>query len=108
MRLDLEHAGPPVAQVDHPSVLARADQDLRSVGGESSKVHLRGLVGTVLGPHGRVHGELGAVRLPFQSLPDALELLIGEAERPVELLLRHAVTRTPAPARASSHSNTAC
>src|SRR5699024_4851751 len=64
VRLRLEGHGPAVADVHHPGVLAYAGEHARPHlrrGGltEVAQVHLGGLVRAVLGPHDRVHRQLG-------------------------------------------------
>ena len=59
--LDLERDGPAVADVDDAGVLADADEEhigLRLLLAELGEVHLARLVGAVLAPHHRIHGEL--------------------------------------------------
>ena len=61
MALDLEGDGPAVADVDDAGVLADADEQhigLRLLLAELGEVHLARLVGAVLAPHHRIHGEL--------------------------------------------------
>ena len=62
VRLDLEHGGDAVADVDGAGVLPGADEHGRALGRQRAQVDLRGLVRAVLRPHRRVHRELGPVR----------------------------------------------
>src|SRR5690606_4083065 len=64
VRLDLEGHGPSLTDVDDAGVLPDPDQEMPAhlVGGlvaELAQMAFGGLVGAVLGPHHRVHGELG-------------------------------------------------
>jgi hypothetical protein len=90
--LDLEGHGPAVADVDDAGVLAHAHQELlphllRGVLPEGAQVLLRGLVRAVLGPHHRVHGELGVGGPAAQDLADARVLVVLEPELRVRLEL---------------------
>jgi hypothetical protein len=46
------------------------------------------LVAAVLRPEQREDGELEVVRLPLEQLADAVELRVGQTERPMEGLFR--------------------
>src|SRR5699024_4321359 len=75
--LDLEGHRPTVTDVDDARVLAHAHQELLAhlLGdalAEASQVLLGGLVGAVLGPHHRVHGQLRVGGAAAQDLADAL------------------------------------
>ena len=76
-----------VAGVDHARVLPGADQDPVALGGQAAQVQAGGLVGAVLAPHHRVEGELEMVGRPPEDLGHRVELVVGEAERPVQGLL---------------------
>ena len=82
--LDAHGDGDAVARVDHARVLTGADQDPRRLGGQAAEVGPRGLVGAVLGPHDRVHGQLQLVGLPAQDALDGHQLVVGEAEGAME------------------------
>ena len=58
VRLDLEGDRQAVAHRDRAGVLARAHQQVRALGGQAAEQLLRVLVGAVLGPHQREHGQL--------------------------------------------------
>ncbi len=78
--LDLERDGVALADVDDAGVLADAREhlaDRRLLGDltELLEVDLGGLVGAVLAPHHRVHGELAARRAAAQDLADLLVLV---------------------------------
>ena len=90
VRLDLERHREPAADVDHPGVLADAGQHPLPAGevAELTKVHLARLVGAVLAPHHRIHGELGRRRRAAERVDDALVFVVGEAEFAVRLLVR--------------------
>ncbi|OIQ79797.1 hypothetical protein GALL_384550 [mine drainage metagenome] len=90
--LDLERDGPAVADVDDARVLADADEQVllhrrRRLVAERAEVHLRGLVRAVLGPHHRVHRELGRGRAAAEEVVDLLILLGLETELRVGHLL---------------------
>ncbi|CDZ90877.1 hypothetical protein RHRU231_760036 [Rhodococcus ruber] len=83
--LDLEGDRPAVADVDDAGVLtdAREHRGPHLVGGglpEVPQVHLGGLVGAVLGPHHRVHGQLGIRGTTAQDLPDAGVLVVLQSQ----------------------------
>ncbi len=83
--LDLERHRPAVADVDDARVLAHADQQVLAhlvggLGAELAQVHLGGLVRAVLGPHHRVHRELGRGGAAAEEVDDALVLVGLEAE----------------------------
>ena len=82
--LDADGDREAVADVDDAGALARTDQHPRCLGGEASEVALRRLVGAVLRPHDRVHRELELGGLPAEQLDDGGELVVGEAELPVQ------------------------
>ena len=78
--LDADRCADPVTDVDDAGALAGSDQDPRGLGRETLQVDARALVGTVLGPHDREHGEFQVVRLPVEDLADACVLVIGQSE----------------------------
>ena len=97
--LDAQRHGDPVAGVDDPGVLARADEDLRAGRGQAPKVDPRRLVRAVLAPHDPVEGELQGVRVAPEDPADPVELVVGEPESPVQWLGgAHAPTITAASA----------
>ena len=59
VRLDLEGAGPAVANVDDAGVLARPLQHELAARGQALQVHARRLVGAVLAPHHAEDAEFG-------------------------------------------------
>ena len=61
--LDAQCREPSVAEVDDAGVLAGSDDHPRCLGGKTTEMGPRGLVGAMLGPHHRVHGELGGSRV---------------------------------------------
>ena len=71
VRLDLERDRQPVAHVDDAGVLARAHQQVRTLGRQHAQQLLRVLVGAVLRPHQREDRQLERVRLAAQALADA-------------------------------------
>ncbi len=85
VRLGLEGHRPPLTDVDDPGVLADPGEGLAEWGlagqvTETAQVHLGGLVAAVLGPHDRVHRQLGTRGTPVEDLADALVLVLLEAE----------------------------
>ena len=85
VRLDFEGDRPAVADVDDAGVLADAGQHAgpHLLGGglaEVPQVHLGRLVGAVLAPHHRVHGQLGVGRPAPQDVADPLILVVFETE----------------------------
>ena len=103
VRLDLERHRQAVAHVHDAGVLARAHQHVRALGGQHAQQLLRVLVGAVLRPHQREHGQLERVRLAAEALADAVVLGVGEAELPVRSSGHGVTRRTIAPA-----TRTAC
>ena len=84
-----------VADVDDAGVLARADQDAGPLGGQPAQVQAAGLVGAVLRPHHRVHGQLQVVGMPPEDALDGGGLVVGEPEGPMDRLVvghRHATS----------------
>ena len=84
--LDPDGHGDAVPGVDHPGVLARADEDAGPLGGQPPKMEPRRLVGAVLAPHHGVEGQLEVVGRAAQDLGHGLVLVVGQAERPVQVL----------------------
>ena len=83
--LDLERHGPAVAQVGDAGVFADAHEHvllhfLGHLVAELAQVVLRGLVGAVLAPHHRVHGEFRAGGAAAQDLDDLVELVLLQAQ----------------------------
>ena len=72
--LDADRRGDAVADVDHARALAGTDEHPRCLGREAAEVDPRRLVGAVLGPHHRVHGELEVVRLTPEGRRDRKRL----------------------------------
>ncbi len=82
--LDAQGDGDPVADVDHAGVLTEAGEDPRRLEGEAAEVDARRLVGAVLGPHDRVHGQLEVVGRPAEEAGDGLRFVVGEAKLAVK------------------------
>ena len=85
VRLHLEGDGPAVADVHDAGVLAHAHEQalahrLRGLLAELAQVDLRGFVRAVLGPHHRVHGELGGRWAPAEDAFDARVFVLFEPE----------------------------
>ncbi len=87
VRLDLEGDGKPLADRDHPGVLAHADEQPVTRGrvAELAQVHLGRLVRAVLAPHHRVHGELGVGRRAPERADDTGILVVSQPELTVGL-----------------------
>ena len=81
--LDAQRDGDAVAAVDHARVFARSADDPRCFGRQTAEVHLARLVGAVLAPHHRIHGQLEAIRLAPEDLRDRLQLVVGQPQGPV-------------------------
>jgi hypothetical protein len=84
--LDLEGDRLALAEVDDAGVLARALEDPPPGGRQPPEQQPRVLVGAVLRPEQREDGELEVVRLAFEQLADAVQLIVRQAERAVERL----------------------
>ncbi len=83
MRLDLEGAGPAVADVDDAGVLARPLQHALAARGQALQVHARRFVGAVLAPHHAEDAEFGERGLaPAEQLLDLLVFVGREAVLP--------------------------
>ena len=95
VRLHLEGHGQPVADVHDAGVLAGTHEHVRPFGGELPQELARVLVGAVLRPHQREHGQLQRVRLAPQPLADALVLDVGQAELAVRGGDAHRPETTP-------------
>ncbi len=83
MRLDLEGAGPAIADVDDPGVFARALQNSLAARRQTLQMHTRGLVGAMLAPHHAEDAQLGERGLASaQKLFDLVVLLERESVLP--------------------------
>ncbi len=85
VRFHLERDGPPVTDVDDAGVLADSGQHpgAHFIGGglaEIAQMDFGGLVGAVLAPHHRVHGELGVGGPTAQDVTNPLILVVFEAQ----------------------------
>src|SRR5690606_22157126 len=88
----LERDGPALADVDDTGVLAHADEEaflhlVVDLLAELTQVDLRRLVGAVLRPHHRVHGELAGSGATAEDLTDLLVLVGLQTESTERLLL---------------------
>jgi hypothetical protein len=72
VRFDLEGHSEAVSDVDDAGVLARALEDGRTLGRETSQVDARTFVAAVFGPHHAEDAELGESGLSLQDADDAL------------------------------------
>src|SRR5207248_332 len=81
VRLDLERAREPAADVHRAGVLARPDYHVRAAAGERAQQLLRVLVRAVLAPQQRVHRQLERVRGAALLLAHELVLLARQAQR---------------------------
>ena len=79
--LDADRRGDPVADIDHAGVLARADEHPGGLRRQTSQVPARRLVGTVLRPHHRIHGQLEPVGRTAEDGLDVGGFVVGEAQR---------------------------
>ena len=84
MRLDLEGDREAFAEVEDAGVLARPLEDALALRWQPLQKQRRVLVPAVLGPEQREDGELEVVRSSLEQLPDAIELVVGEAEAAVK------------------------
>src|SRR5260370_21515555 len=83
MRLDLESAGPAIADVDDPRVFARPLQNAVAARRQTLQMHARGLVGAVLAPHHAEDAQFGERGLASaQKLLDLVVLLERESVLP--------------------------
>ena len=83
MRLDLESAGPAVADVDDAGVFSRSLQDALAARGQALQVNARRLVGTVFAPHHAEDAEFGERGLALsKKLLDPLVFVDSEAVLP--------------------------
>ena len=81
--LDLEGAGPAVADVDDAGVLAGPLHDAVALGGQALEMHAAGFVGAVLAPHHAVDAEFGEGGLAAaEKLLDFLVLVGRKAVLP--------------------------
>ncbi len=78
--LGLEGHRDPVAEVDHPGVLARALQDALTGRGQPPEQARGVLVAAVLGPEEREDRQLEVVRRSPEQCADTIELPVGETE----------------------------
>ena len=74
MGLDLEGAGPAVADVDNAGILSRPLHHARAARRQPLEVDARGLIGAVLTPHDAVDAQLGQPGRPPQGGHDTLVL----------------------------------
>ena len=86
VRLDADGRRDAVAHVDHSGVLTGSHQHPGGFGGKPLEVNAAALVGAVLRPHDRVHGQFQAVGRPGEDPVYPLRLLVGQPEGPVEWL----------------------
>ena len=78
--LDLEGAHEPAGEVHGAGVLAGPEGHVLALGGERAEQQLGVLVGAVLAPHQRVHGQLDLVGRAALLLAHQLVLACGEPE----------------------------
>ena len=79
--LDLEGAHEPAADGDGAGVLTGPEGHVLTLGGERAQQQLGVLVGAVLAPHQRVHGQLHLVGRTALLLAHQLVLAAGQPER---------------------------
>jgi hypothetical protein len=73
--LHLEHDGQPIADIDHPGILARPLDHPRRARRQSAQMHFRGLVRAMLVPHRRKDAELREARRAPDQIENALVLV---------------------------------
>jgi hypothetical protein len=108
--LDLEDEREIVTEIDDPSVLSGALEDLRGVRRQRPEIDTRVLVRAVLGPEGGEEPKLGKRRLAAEPPDDAIVLLgcqpVGESQIQRDLRLsRCHSTSTRAPRAGSPPCN---
>ena len=111
VRLDLERARQPAADVDRAGVLARAHDDARALRRQRPQQLARVLVAAVLRPHQAEDRELDLVRLAARQLDDAVVLEVGEPELPVaahQAATRAADSNSLRPSAEPVSGSTAC
>jgi hypothetical protein len=77
VRLDLPRDGDARRDLDDAGPLAGTDEDPRTLGRKCLQVHAARLIGAVLAPHNREHGELDERRFTLEVTLDRLELVVG-------------------------------
>src|SRR6478735_3732154 len=78
----------PVADIDHAGVLPDADEQRVARGclfGDLAQVHLRRLVGAMLAPHDRIHGQFGCGRPAAENRANAAVLVLLQPKLVVRL-----------------------
>ena len=80
-------------RVEVPRQLAGPNQHGRPNGGEPTEVKPGGLVGAVLAPHHRVHGQLEVIRYAAKDPFDRSSFFIGQAKLAVQCCLHAIQTR---------------
>ena len=85
VRLDLEGAGPAVADVDDAGVFARALDDAVALGGQALEVNAAGFVGAVLAPHHAVNAQFGERGHTAERRQNAVVLVRSDAVRGEQL-----------------------
>jgi hypothetical protein len=86
--LDLERHREPVAEVEHPRVLARALEHAGPLARQAAEEERRVLVAAVLRPEEGEDLQLEVVRLAVEQRDDASELPVREAEPAMERVFR--------------------
>ena len=84
VRLDLEGHRKTFPEVEHAGILARPLQNPFAAGRQPLEQRRGVLVPAMLGPEQREHRQLEVVRGTIQQLPNAIELVVGEAEATVQ------------------------
>ena len=85
--LDAERDRQPVAHVDHAGVLPGPDHHVAALGGQAAQVDAARLVGAVLGPHDRIHGQFEVVRGTPEDAFDGRSLVVGQPQGAVDGLV---------------------
>ena len=81
----LEHDSKPLADIDHPRILARPLNNPGRLRRQLAQMNFRGFVRAVLVPHGRENAELGESRRAADQIADAPVFVRLEAVRGGEL-----------------------
>ncbi len=84
MRFDPDCCSDSVTHIHNPGVLTGPDENPGRLGRKAPEMDSTALVGTVLGPHHRVHGEFERVRRTIQNLVNPSSFVVGETEGSVE------------------------
>ncbi len=85
MAFDAQRHRQTTARVDHAGVLAGAHQHVRTLGRQAGQMDPARLVGAMLAPHDRVHGQLEMIGLPAKQASNHLGFVVGESEGSMDI-----------------------